>query len=62
MFDLIIGVESLQRFGVILNFGEDLITIDQITTPMQPLKRFMRSTKKIFNSSRDGENFLQLTS
>ena len=57
VFDLIIGTESLQRFGVVLNFGTSRVTIDQITTPMQPLKAFMRSTKKIIKSHRTGIKF-----
>ena len=48
MFDLIIGVETLKRFGAVLNFGTQRITLDQITTPMQPLSAFQRKTKKLF--------------
>ena len=50
-------MEYLKRFGAILDFGAERITLDQITTPMQPLKSFMRSTKKIFNSKRSGDKF-----
>ena len=33
-FDIIIGVESMTEFGIILNFQEQVITIDDDTLPM----------------------------
>ena len=57
MFDLIIGVESLQRFGAILNFGTQCITLDQIEMPMQPLERFLRITDRLRKSNRSGMKF-----
>ena len=36
-FDLIIGVESMKEFGIILNFQEQVITIDDDTLPMRDI-------------------------
>ena len=36
-FDLIIGVDSMQEFGIILNFKEQVITIDDDTLPMRDI-------------------------
>ena len=42
VFDLILGVETLTRFGVILDFSQKVITLDQITNAMRPLEAFNR--------------------
>ena len=36
-FDLIIGVTSMKEFGIILNFKEQVITIDDNTLPMHDI-------------------------
>ena len=38
MFDLIIGTETMQRLGIILDFKTKVITIDKIILPMRKLK------------------------
>ena len=37
MFDLIIGVKTMRKLGVKLDFDEDVITIDKIHLPMREL-------------------------
>ena len=34
-FDLIIGIETMTKLGVVLNFDDKMITIDQQTLPMR---------------------------
>ena len=40
MFNLIIGTETLAKFGVVLDFGQNTIILDHISSPMQPLNAF----------------------
>ena len=42
MFNLIIGVETLAKYGIILDFGTKVITIDKIQSPMKPINAFKR--------------------
>ena len=35
MFDLIIGTETIQRLGIVLDFKTKMITIDEIILPMR---------------------------
>ena len=39
-YDLILGVETMSKLGIVLDFGEKMITIDQIKLPMKPIKSF----------------------
>jgi hypothetical protein len=34
-FDLILGVETLRKLGIVLNFRTKMITIDEILLPMR---------------------------
>jgi hypothetical protein len=36
IYDLIIGIESLDKLGAILNFADKSITIDHLVLPMKP--------------------------
>jgi len=38
MFDLLIGTETMQRLGIVLDFKTKMITIDEIILPMRKLK------------------------
>jgi len=38
MFDLIIGTETMQRLGIVLDFKTKMIIIDEIILPMRKLK------------------------
>ena len=42
MFDLIIGVETLAKFGVVLDFASKVITIDKMQSPMRPINALKR--------------------
>jgi hypothetical protein len=42
MFDLIIGVKTLAKYGIVLYFGTKAITIDIIQSPMKPINAFKR--------------------
>ena len=39
-YDLILGVETMSKLGIVLDFGEKMITIDQIELPMKPIESF----------------------
>ena len=39
-FDMTLGVDTLRGFGVILNFAEDIITIDHHEEIIRPLDAF----------------------
>jgi hypothetical protein len=45
-FDLIIGVESMKEFGIILNFQEQVIIIDDDTLPMRDITNLPLPRKK----------------
>ena len=51
VFDLILGVQTLTRFGVKLDFGVKTMTLDQITNAMQPLEAFKKKRKGTWNFS-----------
>eukprot|EP00957_Ditylum_brightwellii_P030507 2310485-Ditylum_brightwellii.AAC.1 len=38
MYDLIIGLETLSKWKVILNFHDKTVTIDQVKLPMKSLQ------------------------
>ena len=38
MFDQIIGTETMQRLGIVLDFKTKMMTIDEILLPMRKLK------------------------
>ena len=44
-FDLIIGTDAVTELGIILDFKEKIITIDEIKLPMQNIKDFPPSSK-----------------
>ena len=41
-FDLIIGTETMEELGIILNFKERFISIDQIELPMRRLQELQK--------------------
>ena len=41
-FDLIIGTETMTKLGIVLDFGREMITIDQIDLPMRNLKELQK--------------------
>ena len=41
-FDIVLGVDTLRKFGVILIFAEEIITIDHHEVIMRPLDAFNR--------------------
>ena len=43
MFNLIIGFKKLTKYGIVLDFGTKVVTIDQIQSPMKPINAFKRS-------------------
>ena len=44
-FDLIIGTDTMTELGIILDFKETIITIDEIKMPMQNIKDLPSSNK-----------------
>ena len=50
-FDLIIGTESMKEFRIILNFPEQVITIDDNTLPMRDITNLPLPRKKDFIST-----------
>ena len=50
-FDVIIGVESMTEFGIILNFQEQVITIDDDTLPMRDITNLPLPRKQDFIST-----------
>ena len=45
-FDLIIGAQTMSELGIILNFKEQIITIDEIKLPMQSINDLQSSNKE----------------
>ncbi len=45
-FDLIIGGNTMETMGIILNFVDKVITIDQIVLPMRSIEELPTSNKK----------------
>ena len=43
VYDLIIGVETMAKMGVVLDFGQKEITIDHISLQMKDLKSYSKS-------------------
>ena len=39
-YDLILGVKTMSKLGIVLDFGERMITIDQIKLPMKTIESF----------------------
>ena len=52
-FNLIIGTNTMEAIGIILNFVDKVITIDQIVLPMRSIDKLPTSNKKAlgFNNS-----------
>lgn len=46
VFDLIIGVESMKRLGIVLDFNNQDITIDEIALPMRDISNLPLSKKR----------------
>ena len=45
-FDLIIGARTMTELGIILDFKEQIITIDEIKLPMRSIKDLPSSNKE----------------
>ncbi len=43
--DLIIGTQTMQELGIVLNFSTNMIKIDQIKLPMHKIKELQTPTK-----------------
>ena len=41
-FDLIIGTQTIQEMGIILNFSTTMIVIDEIKLPMRKIKELQK--------------------
>ena len=46
VFDLIIGTNTMNELGIILDFSEKMITIDSIKLPMRSIKNLPKSNKE----------------
>ena len=46
MFDLILGTQTMDELGIILNFKHKMITIDEIELPMQSIENMPKSRHK----------------
>ena len=42
-FDLIIGTKTMKELGIVLDFGRNMIMIDQIDLPMRSLKELQKT-------------------
>ena len=47
-FDLIIGAKTMTELGIILDFKEQIITIDEIKLPVQNINDFPSSNEEAF--------------
>ena len=45
-FDLIIGTNTMNELGIILDFSEKMITIDSIKLPMRSIENLPKSNKE----------------
>jgi len=45
-FDLILGTKTLNELGIILNFKQQMITLDEIKLPMRSINQLPQSRKK----------------
>ena len=46
LYDLILGVETMAKLGIVLDFSSSCITIDDQKLPMKPLSSF-KNLKKV---------------
>ncbi len=46
MFDLILGTQTMDELGIILDFKKKMITIDEIELPMQSINNIRLSNRK----------------
>ena len=46
LFDLILGTKTMDDLGIILNFKQRMITIDEIDLPMQSIENMPTSRKE----------------
>ena len=53
-FDLIIGTETMNKLGIVLDFKRQMIEIDQIDLPMQKLVE-IQQPKRVFHSFQNPE-------
>ena len=60
MFDLILGVETLVKFGVILDFKCKMLTIDHHELIMRPLGAFS-DIEKLYMIAKRNINFVNIT-
>ena len=62
MFDLIIGTETMANLGIVLDFKEKMITIDEIKLPMRNIKN-LQSPKALYSiySGREPASTLEAT-
>ncbi len=49
-FDLIIGAQTMTELGIILDFKDQMITIDEIKLPMQSINDLPSSNREAFSS------------
>ena len=42
-YDLILGTETMKEFGIILNFKDKMITIDEIILPMRNINNLQEA-------------------
>ena len=45
-FDLILGCKSMEELGIILNFQQRVITIDEVQLPMRDIRSLSKSKMK----------------
>ncbi len=43
-YDLILGIETVKEFGIILNFRDKMLTIDEIILPMRNINNLQGSS------------------
>ena len=60
MFDLILGVETLVKFGVILDFKRKVLTIDHHELTMRPLGAFS-NIKKLYRITKGNDDLLRIS-
>ena len=60
MFDLILGVETLVKFGVILDFKRKVLTIDHHELTMRPLGAFS-NIKKLYRIAKGSDDLLRIS-
>ena len=60
MFDLILGIETLVKFGVILDFKRKVLTIDHHELTMRPLGAFS-NIKKLYRIAKGNDDLLRIS-